>query len=147
MRSKIVLLFLSLALVLSLAACDKAKREQQELIRLQTRTLKMMNQLYAEYGGSPLSESINREISSTAGGAASEAIEGATQTIRSIDRKMFEKNILQVGQGEMPFVLSDKARQFFTREDVRKKAADIYEMHIRIEYLRKKLNARANSPD
>ena len=132
-------------LLISAVACDPAKREQKELVRLQQKKATMLKELYADYGGSPLSGKIKHGIQKNKNGPSPETVKSAAQLVDNLDWFAFENHVLSLGGGERPFALSQKARDFFDRKDVRKKAVKIYEMDLRIHYLQQKLESRART--
>ena len=143
---KATLIWLQIACLVFLSiACDTVQRQQKQLVRLKVKKAKMIGEIYAEYGGSSVGATIKKEIQTKGKDADKDMVDSTNQIIENIDRRIFETYLLELGQGNDPFVLSSKARNFFGRDDVRKKAMKIYEMHLRIEFLEKSLHAQAVS--
>jgi hypothetical protein len=137
-----------IAAALLSAACDAARSEQKELVKLGAQRAALISKLYAQYGGSSVAGAIKSDMRKQGVPDTpqdQQAMQAAAGVIESLDQRVFEQYLLQLGSGRQPLVFTPKAQQFFARPDVRKGAMRLYEMSLRIDYLEKRMQARAGA--
>lgn len=121
-----------------LTSCDTAKGRAKKIIALRFECKVILDELYQEYGGSELAQSINdnlRNKSDSGNGTDTQVSEGLANMTQNFDRSVFEEKILKLGRGENILFLSEKSKQFFSRPDVIKRAKKVYEIVLELEML------------
>lgn len=134
-----------LTLMAAVIACSDAKSTAKKIVALRNERIKMLDKLYAEYGGSDIARSVQQELKQEQASQPPEgkaALEGMGSLASSLDRGFFENTLRAVGQGETPIVFSEKAREFFARSDIRKQARKFCEIETEIALLEIKLQVR-----
>jgi len=81
-----------------------------------------LDQLYGRYGGSPLAGAVTSGIDAAASLTHEEPngfLSSLGNAAREADRAAFEGSCSQLGRGERPLLLTDKARTFFEQSSTR----------------------------
>jgi len=130
----VVMLLIAVGL---LAGCPS---KQDRLVSLRTDKREALDKLYAEYGGGDLvveSKKGNQpKPDPGVGGALVQAIGNA---IGEADRSLFEEHCLALGGGNRPPILTDKAQNYFAREDVQKRCRKIAALALEVSALEREL--------
>jgi hypothetical protein len=137
----ILLAILMVAVQLTFTACDTAQSRAKKIVSLRSERKQMLDNLYQEYGGSELSQSINSNLQkekSSGNSSDNQIVQGLANLAQGADRSVFEQSIRTVGSGENLVTLTDKAKQFFSRGDVVKKAKKICEIDLELGELENK---------
>lgn len=142
LRKEALLLGILLLSLLFLASCDENKSRAKKIVSLRNDRKELINKLYAEYGGSDLSKSIEKKATEDMNGSSPEdqqAKDIVGQFTHNIDRQVFEDDLIMVARGETRVFLSPRAKEFFSRKDVIKKAQKLYEIELEISALEKEM--------
>jgi hypothetical protein len=146
MKKRVAFILLAILLVgvqLTFTACDSAQSRAKKIVSLRSERKQMLDRLYQEYGGSELSQSINSNLQKEkcSGNAPdNQIVQGLANLAQGADRSVFEQSIRTVGGGENLVTLTDKAKQFFSRGDVLKKARRVCEIDLELQELESKGN-------
>lgn len=113
-----------------LLACGMFQSDEERLAEAQIEQTKVLDELYATYGGSQFSAALE-EVASEAKAAAPEEVakaaddalakafmEGMAGAASEADRATFESRCLSIGRGEKPVFLTKNGRTFFARPEV-----------------------------
>lgn len=139
----IVMALSLLSALLIVTACDNAQSRAKNIISLRSERKEVLDKLYREYGGSEISQSIKSGLQKggTSGdGAQNQIAHGLANLTQGADRSIFEQSVRTVGSGENLIVVSDKAKQFFSRPHVLKKGKRICEIDVELDQLERKEN-------
>ena len=143
-RIGLILFVITMALIqLTFTACENAQSRAKKIVSLRAERKQLLDTLYQAYGGSDLSQSVKSSLRSKEGAESStenQIVQGLANLTVGADRTMFEQSVRTVGSGENLLILTDRAKQFFARSDVVKKANKICEIDIELEQLEKKGN-------
>ena len=136
---RITLLLLSFfALQILAVSCDSAKSRAKKIIALRNERNELIDKLYTEYGGSDLVNAVKEDLNkgqNTQPPEGKEVLSGLGSIARNVDRDFFEDTLRAIGQGEKGVFFSERARDFFSRPDVRKKAQKLNEIEIELVLL------------
>jgi len=134
-----IFMILSTLLILVIGtACDNAQSRAKRIVSLRSERKQTLDKLYQEYGGSELAQSIKSGVQNEKGAGNSpenQFAQGIANLAQGADRSFFEQSIRTVGSGENMVAITDKAKQFYSRPDVVKKAKKIYQIDIELEQL------------
>ncbi|MFZ5480551.1 MAG: hypothetical protein ACOZNI_27560 [Myxococcota bacterium] len=106
-------------LSLLLLSCDPAEKAR-DLCRARRETL---DELYAAYGGADVAKG---------SGFVANAIGGA-------DRATFESKCEEIGRGGKPTILTEKAKEFFGREDTVKACQKVVDIETKVGVINREL--------
>jgi hypothetical protein len=95
-----------------------------------------LDSLYDQYGGGTVAGDVQRgmEPEDPARGQPA-ALEMLKNAVSEVDRASFETQCEQLGAGERPVLLTDKARAFFARADVERRCQKVRRLSDRIAEL------------
>ena len=136
-----------LLLLYGIVGCDAAQTEprlQSRLIDLRQERTDLLDELFSDYGGHSVAQSINEALEAPAEGSE-EADPGtmaeiAKGLVREGDRALFEARVRSAGSGERIIAISTKAREFFDSSKVKRECRSIVELEHRIEQLERRLD-------
>jgi len=131
----ILLLFIT---PIFLTSCDTAESRAKKIVSLHSERKLLLDNLYQEYGGSELAQSINNSVQSEANSginANKQVAQGIAGITQNVDQSVFEEKILSLGKGENLLLLSERSKKYFSRSDVIDKAKKIYRITLELEEL------------
>lgn len=146
MFKHLTFIFMILSLMLgstTMTGCDNTKSRAKMIVSLRAERKQMTDKLYQEYGGSDLSKSINANLQSGqgAGGTSENQVaQGLANLTQGVDRSMFEQTLRTVGRGDEQILVTEKAKQFFSSQNVIKRARKICEIELELEGLESRQN-------
>jgi hypothetical protein len=138
----VVLIMSVFVLLFSISGCDDAKSKAKKIVSLRSERKAMLDDLYKEYGGSEVANTIDEDLAKKQAkqNVDPRVFQGIGGFTRGIDRRVFEEDIQAVGRGESSAFFTEKAIQFFARQDVIKKAQKVYEIEIELQLLERSLD-------
>lgn len=105
-------------LVTALVALPGCKSAAEKLVDLRAERISQEDALYQSYGGSVLANAVN--TAAREGGAPANPLGDLIgNAAKDADRTAFLVDCLQVGTGERPTLLSDKARTYFATPEAK----------------------------
>lgn len=115
----------ALVLVLASTLATACRTAEEKLVDRRHELRSLLDELYADYGGSELAKEVRSEAAREDGPGAREAEGGGERQgaglvgrlVTEMDRSLFEQSCFEVGRGERPFVLSDKLAAFLAERD------------------------------
>ena len=152
MKQLAIAIALSVGAVSALSAgCEGSKEELLVDAKRDRRAL--VDALYAEYGGGALAAEMKRDTDNAATKiqaepptdgkqSALELMKVVGNAVGEVDRSAFELQCTQLGSGERPVVLNDKAKTFFAQGSVEKKCAEVAKLERTIERLEREIAPR-----
>lgn len=122
----IMIILLLLSAHFLLFGCDDAKSRARKIVSLRNERRVLVDELYKEYGGSDLARAVTEDIKKqqVAQGRNQDAAATVNELTRNVDQNLFEIRVREIGQGEKPLFMTEKAREFFSRQDVIKKMSE-----------------------
>jgi hypothetical protein len=140
-----LLLFSLVATPLLICSCDSAANRAKKIVSLRTERKQLLDILYKEYGGSELAQSVTANLQNEGNSGndpGMQIVQGLANMTQGVDRSLFDQGVRTVGRGEELVALTNKSKQFFTRQDVIKRAKRVYEIDLELEMLENKDNSR-----
>lgn len=132
---------------LFLTACFES--DADKLVRLKSEQNTLIDQLYAAYGGSDLANLSTAAAGQAQAKAAEQNTDGsaiintlaqlATGTIAEVDRAAFEASCMAIGNGDRPATLSQNAKTFFAKPEVKEGCLAYGRLDREISELEKKV--------
>jgi len=152
-------------LALLLGGCDAGDRREhlhERLLDLRAERTELLDALYDEYGGSDVARAIDEGLGQEEGGpeapaegepgrGAEEGGEGVLEMMRGLvresDRSVFEEHCRVAGRGDRVTALTQRARDFFARPEVRERCREVVELDFEIDATERELAALEPEPE
>lgn len=151
-------------LALVLGGCDgvgdRRERLHDRLLDLRAERTERLDALYEEYGGSELARAIDEGLGEgapetpaegEAAGEDGESGEGVLEMMRGLvresDRSVFEEHCRVAGRGDRVTALTQHARDFFARPEVRERCREVVELDFEIDATERELAALEPAPE
>ena len=132
-----------LALMVAVGLLAGCPSKQDKLVSLRTDKREALDKLYAEYGGSELAAEGKKGQPKPDPGAGGALVQAIGNAIGEVDRSLFEEHCLALGGGNRPKILTDKAQNFFAREDVQKRCKKVAALALEVSALERELGVPA----
>lgn len=130
-----IMMFFALFAMIS---CDSAKTRAKKIVALRFERKQLLDKLFQQYGGSEVAQALNANIQSgttSENSTGSQLVQGLANITQNVDLTVFEEGIRTIGKGENLLMLTDKAKRFFSRDDVKKSARKICEIDLELDQL------------
>jgi hypothetical protein len=139
------------SVVVALSGCQGSKEDQ--LVDAKRDRRAIVDALYTEYGGGALASEMKKDTDDAATKIAADPQTDGKQSAlelmklvgnaaSEVDRAAFEVQCTQLGSGDRPVVLNDKAKAFFAQGSVEKKCAEVAKLERTIERLEREIAPR-----
>lgn len=129
------------ALLLALVGVMACKSDAERLMEYQRESRDILDTLYTQYGGGDLAHEIKNELGKSKNGTGDELERKLTDVVGNLalemDRDAFELQCKEVGRGERPAILNDKAKAFFARAEVGERCSRVSTLQVKIAELKK----------